>query len=136
MPNKILDRLQCPRKEVLHALEESRVKHVNHMNPGTSPENPRMPSSLSATNRNKKLPTTNKPAIIALGNITTRQLASDIIAQQHAILALANDITQHHTITQQTIAKPTNTQLLHRKLQYLNHVLKSRRGTLFPHKMM
>ena len=112
---KILDRLQCPRKETLQELDESRINQVKHVNPGTSPENP---ASSPAS------PNTNKPAINALSNIT-RQLA-----QQHALIA------QHHTITQQTIAEPTKTQQLHRKLQYLTKVLKSRRETLFSHKMI
>ena len=120
---EILDRLQCPRKETLQELDDSRI---NQVNPGTTPENPRMPSAMSTTNRNR-LPTTNKPAINS--SHITRQLASDIIAQQlhHAIIAQPN---------QHTIAEPNKTQLLHWKLQYLTQVLKSRRGTLFPHKMI
>ena len=117
---KILDRLQCPRMETLQELDDS---CINQVNPGTTPENPRMPSAMSTTNRNR-LPTTNKPAINALGNIT-RQLA-----QQHTLIA-------HHAIIQQPIADHTITShRLHRKLQYLANVLKSRRDTLFSHKMI
>ena len=87
------------------------------MNPVTSPENPTTP----ATPTTPASPyNTNQPTINALSNIT-RQLAL---------------IAQHHTITQQTIAEPTKAQQLHRKLQYLTKVLKSRRDTLFSHKMI
>ena len=90
------------------------------MNPVTSLENPTTPATPTPASPYN----TNKPAINALSNIT-RQLA-----QQHALIA------QHHTITQQTIAEPTKTQQLHRKLQYLTKVLKSRREALFSHKMI
>ena len=123
---KILDRLQCPRKEILLELDESRINQVKHVNPGTSLESPRMPSSVSTTNRNEP-PTTNKTAINALGNVT-RQLAQLALITQQTIA--------DHTITQQTIAEQTKAQQLHRKLQYLTQVLKSRRDTLFSHKMI
>ena len=94
------------------------------MNPVTSPENPTTP----ATPTTPASPyNTNQPAINALSNITniTRQLAHRAALLQH-----------QQPIADQTIADTITTHQLHRKLQYLANVTKSRRDTLFSHKMI
>ena len=125
---KILERLHSPRKETLQELDESR------MNPVTSPENPTTP----ATPTTPASPyNTNQPAISS--NIRLAQLASitqQSIADHIAHHAIIQQPIADHTITQQTIAEQTKAQRLHRKLQYLTQVLKSRRDILFSHKMI